>query len=278
MWLNLFSNESLKKQVGLRYISHMWSDYPSWYLWLNDCQGVYKLELQAAQKIEDYDWLAEFTIKYYPSKEEDAYNGLSILEKLCRESEVFDSHPAEGHGSCPCHSLQSEVSGDRFKDLSHGTGVPSHRYSDIIPADFFYAGHLFVAFKEGTGSLIRVKSQTKWQITMTEDFAAADHRGDAIAVLKKGEIDRNYPGFEICNFFYRRFTRSWALFNQYSHHQERVWKGDGLNFFSDGQSLWPKPSLDIQKIITQTALRFRPEDILPSLADEDIAYMYSKID
>jgi len=46
-------------------------------------------------------------------------------------------------------------------------------------------------------------------------------------------------------------------------------------FKSVGQNLWPESSPDIQKIIAQTALRFRPEDILSPLADEDIACMNS---
>ena len=269
-WFTVLSEERFKKRSGLKYISHSWQNDPYWYLWFTDLCGVYKMELHDARTLDGFDWQADFIIKYYPSENESCYHGLSSLEKICRRSNIFHTQPADGYG-CPCHAMDHDHK--KFADLEKSTGVPALQNAEMMPSDFFYAGHLFIAFKDGAGSLLRVKSQTKWRVTITEDYAVADNEGDTIAVLKKGEVDRDYPGFEICDFLYRRFTGSWALFNQYSHHQERVWKGDGLNFFSDGQSLWPEPSPDIQKIIIQTALRCRSDDMLPLPADEDIACM-----
>ena len=103
LWLTLFSTEQLKANAGLKYISHTYDQYSSWYLWLDNSPGVFKLELRGAHEIEGYDWLAEFLIKYYPSESEEAFNKLSILEKICRQGEVFSGHPAEGPTGCSCH-------------------------------------------------------------------------------------------------------------------------------------------------------------------------------
>lgn len=272
-WFTVLSENILKKQSGLKYISHAWHHDPFWYLWFDDRSGVYKMELQNARTLEGYDWQADFIIKYYPTEKESCYSGLSSLEKFYRQSDVFHTRPAEGM-SCPCHDL--DQAGERFADLRHGTGIPAFKYIDLLPTDFFFAGHLFMAYKEGSGSIVRVKSQTSWRITMTEDSAMVNHNGDSSALLKKGEIDRDYAGFEICDFLYRRLVGSWMLFNQYSHHQDHIWKGEGVSFLSDGKNLFLFPSSDIQKIIVQSELRHRAEEKLVSLPDVDTMGMYKE--
>ena len=110
---------------------------------------------------------------------------------------------------------------------------------------------------------------------LTADYAIPNDNGTPSIMMKKGEVDRDYPGFMITNFLYKKFVRCWTLVNKYTAQDEYTWKGEGMLFKSDGQNLWPESSPDIQKIIAQTALRFRPEDILSPLADEDIACMNS---
>lgn len=272
-WFTVLSEDDLKKQSGLKYISHAWNNDPYWYLWFDDRFGVYKMELKDARTIEGYDWQADFSIKYYPNEKESCYLGLSSLEKSYRESEIFHTHPAEGTG-CPCHCLGNE--GEKFTDLRHGTGAPAFKYTDMLPVDFFFAGHLFMAYKVGSGSLLRVKSQTRWRIAMTEDCTVVNHKGESLALLKKGDIDRDYAGFEICDFLFRRVVGSWALFNKYSYQQDCVWKGEGVGFLSDGKNLHPFPSSEIQKIIAQSELRQRAEDKMAPLADVDTIGMHNE--
>lgn len=276
-WLTILSENVLKEQVGLKYISYMNDDNPYWHLWFSDCTGVYKCELLEAQMIEGYDWLAEFIVKYYPRDTEAVYNGLSILEKTCRAGNMFHTRPPDGAQGCPCHSLPDEHAAERFSEFSHDTGAPSHQFNNTIPADFFYAGNMSMAFKKDIGTLIRVKSQTSWRVILTEDYAIPNDNGMPPIMIKMGEVDRDYPGFMITHLLYNKFVRCWALFNKYTIQDEHAWTGEGILFKSDGQNLWPESSPDIQKIIAQTALRSRPEDILPSLLDEDIVCMDSKI-
>ena len=91
-WLAIISDTLLKEESGLKYISYMDDNNPYWHLWFADCAGVYKCELLGAQAVEGYDWLAEFTVKYYPIDTEIAYKGLSILEKACRAGNMFNTH------------------------------------------------------------------------------------------------------------------------------------------------------------------------------------------
>ena len=274
-WLAIISDTLLKEESGLKYISYMDDNNPYWHLWFADCAGVYKCELLGAQAVEGYDWLAEFTVKYYPRDSEVAYKGLSILEKACRAGNMFNTHRPDGAQGCPCHNLLDEHAPKRFSEFSHDIGAPSHQFSNTIPADLFYAGDMSVAFKKDVGVLLRVKSQTSWRVILTADYAIPNDNGTPSIMMKKGEVDRDYPGFMITNFLYKKFVRCWTLVNKYTAQDEYTWKGEGMLFKSDGQNLWPESSPDIQKIIAQTALRFRPEDILSPLADEDIACMNS---
>lgn len=274
-WLAIISDTLLKERSGLKYISYMDDDNPYWHLWFNDCAGVYKCELLGAQAVEGYDWLAEFTVKYYPRDTEIAYKGLSMLEKVCRKGNMFHIHPPDGAQGCPCHNLPDEHAPKRFSEFSHDIGVPSYQISSTIPADLFYAGDMSMAFKKDVGALIRIKSQTSWRVILTEDYIVPSDNGTPSIIVRKGEVDRNYPGFMITSFLYKKFVRCWTLVNKYTLQDEYTWRGEGILFKSDGQNLWPESSPDIKKIISQTALKSQPGDILPLLADEDIACMNS---
>lgn len=276
-WLTILSESLLKEQSGLKYVSHMNDGNPYWYLWFTDCAGVYKCELLEARAVEGYDWLAEFAVKYYPRDTEAVFNGLSILEKICLADEMFHTHPPEGDCGCPCQSLSDGDTVKRFSEFPHDTGVPSYQFNSTIPKDFFYAGDMSVAFKRDVGTLIRVKSQTSWRVILTKDYEIPNDNGTSPITLKKGEIDRDYPGFLITRFLYEKIVQCWTLFNRYGIQDERIWKGEGLLFKSDGQNLWPESSPDIQRIIAQTTLGFKANDILPPLADEDIACVNSRI-
>jgi len=276
-WLVIPSDDRLQDQVGLRYLSHMWDRHPYWYLWWRQCAGVYKLELHQAQPLAGYDWLAEFVIKYYPSEQEACFNGLSPPEQACRQSRAFHTLPADGQGGCPCHGLSSPAGGGKFADLAQGTGAPSFEYYDQIPVDYFYAGHLLVAFHSQRGTLVRVKSQRRWQTLMTADCLLYDDQGKTLATLSAGELARDYPGFDLSYFLYQKFLESWALFHQYPACHELVWQGDGVKFLSDGHHLEAETSREIQVIVAQTELTYRPEDQLPPVGVEDLAHLHPAV-
>jgi hypothetical protein len=273
LWLTVFSSERLKVKSGLKYISHTWDDYSSWYLWPDESHGVYKLELLGAQNIEGYDWLAEFIIKYYPATGEDAFHKLSGLERICRQSEVFNNHPAEGPPGCSCHGHSTEHETSRFRDLSHGTGIPSFQYKSIVPPDFFYAGNLVLAFKENEGSILKLKSQTSWHITMSEDFSALDGEGNTLAVLKKNEVDRDYPGFALSHFLYEIIINNWTAFHDYTFSEFSTFRSPGVRFLSSGTSLIKESSPEIERIIMQAELRYQTEKKLAPIPDEDMEGM-----
>jgi len=272
-WLVLFSEDALRQAAGLKYISHMIDDRPYWYLWHAAHTGVYELDLLGAQAIDGYDWLAEFVIKYYPDKDEPWHEGLSFLEKQCRASDVFQTPPSAG-GGCPCHSLSHNHEEHRFADLAESTGAPSYACRSIMPADFFYTGHLYIAFKDTVGSIIRLKTQTSWQVAITKKHSIRNGDGQALTFFKKGAVDRNYPGFAISNFIYQALVRSWGSFHQYGVHREQIWRGEGVRILNDGKDIKTEPSRNIERIIAQTELVCREGDVLALVPDGDLEGMH----
>ncbi len=259
VWLATLADEETKKQTGLNHVSHMWDqDRPYWYLWFNDCPGVYKMELQGSTSAKGYDWLAAFSLKYYPAETEASFDKLSTLEKLCRTSDMFHSLPSYGVCDCPCQGLHP---GHGHKiHSSKNTGAPDIAFHDVIPSGFFYTGDVRIAFSEQSGSVIRLESQTSWKTVMQSDFTLRDDADGILAELKKGQTDKDYPGFTISHVLYRKLVASWSRVHQYALESESSRESEGTVFFSDGYTGTSTPSADVKRMIIQSELRRNPSE------------------
>ncbi len=261
VWLATLADEQTKKQIGLNHVSHMWDqDRPYWYLWFDDCPGVYKMELLGSRPITGYDWLATFALKYYPAETEPSFDKLSTLEKLCRTSEMFHSLPSYGVCDCPCQGLHP---GHGHKiHSSKNTGAPDIAFHDIIPSGFFYTGDVRIAFSERSGSVIRLESQTSWKTILQNDFTLRDDAGGILAQLKEGQADKDYPGLAVSNLLYRRLVASWSCVHQYALESESVRETEGSVSLSDGYAATSAPSGEVKRTIIQSELRRNPSDRL----------------
>ena len=269
LWLTSLSHAELQEQVQLNHVNHMWEhDRPYWYLWFNDCIGVYKMELQRATTTKGYDWIAEFTVKYYPSPTEPSFSGLSTLEKICRTSEMFHSLPSYGECGCPCNGLVHSEHQHKIPP-EQSTGAPDVSFNEIIPPGFFYVGSLWIAFNSRSGSIIRLQSQTSWKTVIQKDFTLKDDAGEIITMLKKGDIDRDYPGFSICELLYRRAVKSWFFIHHYTFQNEFSRETDGYIFYSDGYSATAEPSSEVKKMHIQSELHCSMHDKLDPFSFED---------
>ena len=271
IWLTILSGDDRTHDVGLKYISHGWDENPYWLLWFHKRPGVYRLEIRQSYVEYDYDWVVDFVVKYYPSQIEPAFEGLSFVERLFRNSEAFDGTPSAGSTGCPCSGVFHDHSATRFEDLtSGGCGVPQKAVMFDIPADFFFAGHLSIAYKSGAGAVIIAKSQSYWRVNMVRDVQITSEEGSVLAVLPKDSIDRNFAGLEITAFLHGRMVSAFKFHFRTDAPVEDRWEGDGLVFQSDGCSLAPKPSPEIRKVVLKTALMTEPGCQLVYPLDEDM--------
>lgn len=272
VWLTILSGGHGTRDVGLKYVSQGWDDNPFWHLWFHESPGVYRLEMRQSYSETSFDWIADFLVKYFPLQIEPVFDGLSFVEKLFRNSEAFDAFPSAGHGGCPCSGMIHDHVGSRFEELmSGGCGVPYKSMMGGIPPDFFFAGHLSIAYKSDAGVIITAKSQTHWTVEIVKDAPVIGNDGSMQTLLKAGSVDRNYPGLYITSFLYERVITAWQIHLQTDRRTEDRWEGDGVVFRSDGSWLESVASPQIKKVILQTALSFgsNVELVPPMDTDKD---------
>lgn len=259
-FISVLSQADLKEQVGIRYLSNRWDNYPYWYLWLTEQSGVYKLELIDVVEEKGFDWVANFKVKYYPRESEKVFTQLSIFEQICRTSEAFHNHPSNS-GGCPLHSCAHEHHG-QFGDLGHESGVPTLEAQTIIPEDFFYAGNILLAYKEKVGTVFKLLSQSTWRVIMTEDYAVADEACDQVIRLHKGDIDRDYPGRGLTENLLNHIRIGWNLFHQYQFSKDCTKQAPGLEFLFDGTGLKRRRTTDVAEYESETQMTYSPGVLL----------------
>lgn len=253
MWLKVLST-SVNEGIGLKYINQGWHNQPYWYLWFKEKLGVYKLELVDVSALENYDWIADFKVKYYPHETEACFNGLSILEQACRTSNVFSAKVSHSCCDCSLHAADPGCHGDSF-DLVNSTGAPEYSVASNIPEDFFYAGNISIALKTGVGSIVCSSSLSHWRVIMTDDYLVPnEHAGGK--KLNKGEIDRNFPGFQLTECLYKFIISGWRAYHDYAVSRESISEQEGLVFMSDGYQLKSQPASDITRLDCRTELKY----------------------
>jgi hypothetical protein len=267
-WLCLLDASSGQASGPIKHLSLGYGIGPHWSFWFTDTPGVYRLELHGAQPVGGYDWLAEFVVKYYPVPSEACFDGLSIFEQACRLGAAFRCRPATpetAERGCACHGLHHAVRGTRFADLGEETGAPSARHDERIPAEFFFAGTLLLAYRQGCGSRARWESQDQWRVVLTDDCAVSGADGYPAIRRRKGDLDRDFPGFFLTDRLSRRILDGWSRFHGYSACTAVRRETTGVEFFSDGQALASAPAADVRRIAMEVECRGAGMAELPEL-------------
>lgn len=212
-------------------VAQRWSDKPFWYIWLAQRQGAYRLELTAASETREYDWVAELAVKYYPSPREPLFHRLSTPERLCRKSAFFRSASSRGGCDCPLH----QSGGRQATSRSCETGIPAFAYADALGADLFYAGQMTVYYRNDRQSVVRMDTQSRWQVRVGGD---AHQPGKALpeAACLSGRIDRNFPGLLIMRPLYEQLLAGWQHYHRYPVRTQTKSCRDGV-IWTDGKIL-----------------------------------------
>lgn len=256
-WSLCFADEKMRTRIGIKYISQMRMEHPYWYLWFGDLPGAFKLEMVSCCEVFDWDWHAYFRVKYFPHPQENTFQGLSILEQVCRMSDVFNTRPAQWEGEesgCVCHG-GIHHHGVRFEELMDGTGAPDLQRAAEIPDDFFLAGQMELFHRNGQRSQLIWESQDHWRVKMTENYYIPDQHGSTLKILRKGDIDRDFPGWMLTDFVARRFGIGWQEHHGFGSLDETTEEQVGLDFTSDGRTLQANCGGGIRRLLTRRLMR-----------------------
>lgn len=231
-WQFVLADLATRKKAGIRYISHRWVQGPLWLIWLINSPGVYNLAMNKVLKTEEHCWEASFSVKYYPALEEPDFKGLSALEKMCRESDIFNS--VATYGKCECASCGRSKRA-AAKQRPQLTGAPAYEQIEIIPEDFFYIGQLDINYRGvDRSSAISIETLSRWQVRAAEDIHYAAEGCVTEILLYKGEIYRDFPGYEKMKLMYDRIVEGWDAYIGSPQKTKVSYIWQGVHFLTNG--------------------------------------------
>jgi hypothetical protein len=197
LFQKIFGNDAARHHLGFKNISQSTTleGAPLWYIWFEDQRGAYSLTLresyasldaydlsgkekEAEREIEPY-----FEIRYFPDMDEAVFDSLSCYEQLVRMGPQFDS-----------------------------TGTPTYDGGQRIPARFFVAGRMDIEIKGAKSDVdLRCTAPTRWHDYRIDGLMLVDNGGNPLPVLSPGELDRDFPGWDLSFFLFRKIVSAFCI-------------------------------------------------------------------
>jgi len=182
----IFPNEEARRFFHFAGVSEKISSELGWYLWFSDIPGVYLLDLEDTQVLQEdavgtdslekekYALSGDFTIKYFPDLRGDKYfTSFSEEERRIRASRLFDH-----------------------------TGTPILEGDDQIPPPFFQVGLLNILYDRKHKRLeLSLLAPDRWA-------ALQDHQAECGEIPTAETEDRNVPAWELSFFLVDRLINS----------------------------------------------------------------------
>lgn len=191
-WLNYFSHEWHK---SISFFSPIQGENPGWYIWPEANLGVFEIQLLEWQtKTQQED--SRFILKYYPSPDEESFNGLASAEKIIRLSHWFDDSPIEERQSgCACSALAHHHTHGKNK------GIPHYHNRKNLQPSLFTVGEILLKLESDKFTQISLTSQDRLLLIATSAISV-EHEGALIQLTPPGGIDRDLPGWTISWHFF----------------------------------------------------------------------------
>lgn len=200
-----FQNDGLRHHLGLSQISQGSTahGYPLWYLWLADRKGAYSLSIEDGQILSSnshhipLDTLGSFTpvsgqiiVRYFPDIQEDVFDSLSCFEQIVRMSASFDS-----------------------------TGTPTFEGGREMAHGFYVAGQVeVVIYGPQSEADFFCSAPERWCDYRPDGLALQDEHGGSHQIVNPGEIDRDFPGWELTLHLFHKVIASFcSLTGQVPH-------------------------------------------------------------
>jgi hypothetical protein len=153
----------IRRMLGLRGASQIWSSHPQWYFWLQDAPGTYCLSFVEGDVVHvDGNDLYEgrFALKCYPHIDSAGYGGYTLDERHLRQSDHFDD-----------------------------TGTPRFEIAAAMSNSLFVVASItFLSDPQGSFALLTFESLDALKIFKIEASQCGSHFYTSIT--------RNVPGWE----------------------------------------------------------------------------------
>jgi len=193
----VFQNDAARRHFGFSQISQLTTDegLPHWYLWFSDTKGAYSLTIHEGHTAVNGNDLSDLQtrdpmvlgapvlIRYFPDIDEETFESLSCYEQIARMGSSFDS-----------------------------TGTPSYEGGRTLHENYFVVGFMDVAvYQLASGVDFFCSAPSTWRDYRRDGLTLTDQNGDAHEVLSPGDIDRDYPGWDLSFFLFDKIINSYCF-------------------------------------------------------------------
>lgn len=193
----VFQNDTARCHFGYSLISHTATSegFPLWYLWFSEKKGVYSLaviegyvasdaiDMSVHERQNKHIVGARLLARYFPAVNENAFDSLSCFEQIIRMGSDFDS-----------------------------TGTPSFEGGRIINESFFAAGYMDIVIDSSKSDVdFFCSAPNRWRDYRLAGLTLTNDRGETLQVVSPGNLDRDFPGWELSFFIFDKIISSFCF-------------------------------------------------------------------
>jgi hypothetical protein len=182
--------EEVKQDLQISGVSPVWGDGPpAWYIWIGPSPGVHELRLEDtfarnADGQELYSGL--FAVKFYPFPHSTVFHDFSLEEQTFVQSSFFDD-----------------------------TNTPKFEcYSNIPDLLFKVATLEFTIDAQRKQTLFKLESLDRIRTRFNKEVTVGSKLFNQKKGVRKGEIDRDVPGWDLGYHLYNRILGLYAYYSR----------------------------------------------------------------
>lgn len=201
--------ERVKQAIGLKAVSQVWGEQPAWYFWIENVPGAFSLQLAhaSADQTGHEKWgNGTFAIKHYPHPRQEGFNNFSFQEQCFVHSEYFDR-----------------------------THTPCFEYKEKIPATLFNVATMeYLAGSDDGPAIFRLESLDRMRVSCRQQSLKKYAMLGKNRVFKRGETDRNVPGWELGFTLFDRLLSLYSFYSKNKPLRVLITRSAGFEYVFDG--------------------------------------------
>lgn len=203
--------EEIKQVLQLTGVSQVWgAGPPAWYFWIGSAPGVHELRLEDtfARDSEGHElYSGLFAVKFYPSPHSPVFHNFSSEEKTFLQSPFFDD-----------------------------TNTPKFECYGKIPDILFKVATLeFTIDRQRNQTLFKLESLDRIRTTSDKETTVELRPLKQKKCFRKGEIDRDVPGWDLGFYLYDRILGLYAYYSRTKPSRVVMTRETGFEFVYDGR-------------------------------------------
>jgi len=204
--------EEVKRLLQITGVSQVWKDGPpAWYFWIESAPGVHELRLEDtfARDAKGRELCTGFfTVKFYPSLNNEIFHHFSFEEQAFIQSPFFDD-----------------------------SNTPKFEYYTKIPDILFKVAIVeFTIDMQNNQTLFKLESLDRIRTRFKKETVLECKPFNKRSRFYKGETDRDVPGWDLGYSLYDRILGLYANYSKTQPYRIVMTRETGFEFVYDGNN------------------------------------------